>query len=282
MMTIITKAVERRELTSRICRALDGVVPLDVLYAAMPDVWPSAVRRLLSGLVADGAFVAAYLNGTHGKVWLDATGRRKWLTRDSDGALCTRVVPSRTFTHDRMAALLVGGFGYKHGMEFDRELPSNKCERKPDGIAWIAEHRALVVEVERMRGRNVHVWDDQRKNGLIMPGLLSGMVELLRMQQRQDANKPLCESLVCLPARFIAKLEAQLAPQVQQLGPKPCGWWSVPMENPEADLVWHPVRGDQRRNLAGLKRIKDGFKLSRVISKILAKAKAAQNGNPKS
>jgi hypothetical protein len=293
----LTKTVDRTELVLRICAALGGAVPLDVLYAAMPDVQESAVRRLLSGLVADNVLVAVFLCGTHGKVWLDATGRRQWMLRGPDGILSARVVPGRTFSHDRTAALLVGGLGYKYGMTFDRELPVVKCERKPDGITWIREHYALIVEVERMRGRNVHVWDDEQQNGLRKPGLLSGMVEILRSQQRQEADMPLRESLVCLPARYVVKLVDQLTPQVRLLGPKPCGWWSVNIEDLEADLIWHPVRGDPRPNLPGLKAIRNRLKPApspaqpaplppptpgkfsrRDLQAILDKAKAAHEG----
>lgn len=262
-MISVTKTSDRTELVLRICAALGGAVPLDVLYAAMPDVQESAVRRLLSGLSADNVLVPAFLKGTHGKVWLDAAGRRQWLRPGPNGLLPARVVPGRTFVHDRLAALLVGGLGHEYGMTFDRELLVNKCDRKPDGICWIGEHYALIVEVERMRGRNVHVWDDGRQMGLIKSGLLTGMLEILRLQQRRNRDEPLRESLVCLPARFVRKLVDQLAPKVQELGSRQCGWWSVTLEDPEADLVWHPVRGGERPNIAGLRTIRARLRSAR-------------------
>jgi hypothetical protein len=156
-----------------------------------------------------------------------------------------------------MAALLVGGLGYEYGMTFDRELPVIRGERKPDGIAWIGLHHALVVEVERMRGRNVYVWDDEQQHGWVKQGLVSGMVEILRLEQRGNRDAPLRESLVCLPARFVHKLVDHLAPKIQELGSSQCGWWSVTLEDPEADLVWHPVRGGPRPDLPGLRTIRN-------------------------
>jgi len=262
-MTIVTKTINHTELTLRIGKALDGAITLDVLYAAMPYMQESAVRRLISTMCAEGVLLPESLLGTHCKVYLDADGRRRWLRRDPDGSLCMRVVPGRTFIHDRTAALLVAGFGHEFGMEFDRELSAPKCERKPDGFAWISERHALVVEVERMRGRNVHVWQDERINGLIKPGLLSSMIEIMRAQQRPQTDKPSRESLICLPARFVAKLEEQLAPRVQQLGPNQCGWWSVTMEDPWADPIWHAMRGSKRRDLPGLRTIRERLRTPR-------------------
>lgn len=254
----VTKTSARVELVLRIAAALGGVVPLDVVYAALPDVQPSAIRRLFGNLVKANVLTRASLTGEHAKIWLDVDGRHKWMRPDEHGFVPLRILPGRTFVHDRMAALLVCGLGHEFGMTFDRELPSIKGKRKPDGLAWIGQHRALVVEIERMQGRNVHVWDDiQRNTGEIKPGLLTGVTEILRGQQKRDGNAPIYESLVCVRHQHLDTFATALASRAQQLGPAQCGWWSVPYENPEADLMWHAVRGDARKNLPGIKTIRE-------------------------
>lgn len=234
---------------------------MDVLYAAMPGAQPSAIRRLIGSMVRDGALTRASLEGEHCKVWLSADAERRLMRPDQYGFVTLRVVPPRTFVHDKMAALLVSGLGYEFGMHFDREIPSLKGRRKPDGFAWIEPHRALVVEVERLRGRTIHVWDDSlQKSGEIKPGLLNGMVAILRERQKREAGAPIYESLVCLPEGHLKDLEEALAPRVLQLGPASCGWWSVLYDDPDGDLVWHAVRGEARKNLPGIRSIRENFR----------------------